>query len=285
MKATERESLTGPRDLYGIPLGEFIPARAVLTKSLRADGQRDEADRVSKLRKPSVAAWAVNQLVRTQRREITRLFEAGDALQAAQSELLGKRGDAKSLQAAVTREREAVSRLVERAPGILESEGQTPSQTILDRVAQTLDAAALDEDARGLVEPGCLERELQHIGLGSGSLSAQSAQSAQSAKSAKSAQAKKPKAKRSEESGSRALQKRQERAHAEQIKAARTAEQDARRIAGRADRELSQAQARRDDAANALAEAEDELAQAGDRAERAADQHRQAEETLRQRRA
>jgi hypothetical protein len=249
------KEVTDPHELYGLSLDEFIPARAALVKSLRTDGQRDEAEGAAKLRKPSVAAWAVNQLVRTQPREITSLFEAGDALQAAQAELLGKRGDAKSLQAAVAREREAVSRLVERGRGLLESEGQPPSQTILDRVSQTLEAAALDEHARGVVQAGCLERELQHIGLGSGSLSGQPA---------RPAQAKSRKARGSED---------------------RKAEQAARRIAERADRELSQAQQRRDDAANVLAEAEDQLAQARDRAERAADEYRQAEETLRQRKA
>jgi hypothetical protein len=268
--------LTGPPDLYGLALDEFIPARAALVKSLRTDGQRDEADRVSKLRKPSVAAWAVNQLVRTQPRGIASLVEAGDALQAAQGELLGKRGDAKSLQAAVAREREAVSRLVELAHGLLESDGQPPSQTILDRVSQTLEAAALDEDARGAVEAGCLERELQHIGLGSGSLAAQPD---------RAAQPKSRRARDSEESSSRAAQKRRERERADQMKTDRKAEQDARRIAERADHELSQAQQRRDDAATALAEAEDKLGQARDRAERAADEHRGAEETLRQRTA
>jgi hypothetical protein len=49
---------------------------------------------VAKLRKPSVAAWAVNQLVRTQGRAIGELFDAGDALQRAQSDLLAGRGDA-----------------------------------------------------------------------------------------------------------------------------------------------------------------------------------------------
>jgi hypothetical protein len=273
------KELTDPHELYGLSLDEFVPARAALVKSLRTDGQRDEAETASKLRKPSVAAWAVNQLVRTQPREITSLLEAGDALQAAQAELLGKRGDAKSLQAAVAREREAVSRLVERARGLLESKGQPPSQTILDRVSQTLEAAALDGHARGVVEAGCLERELQHIGLGAGGFSAQPAQPAAPT------QVKSTKAGGSQESSSRAMQKRRERERAEQMKTDRKAEQDARRIAERADRELSQAQQRRDDAADALAEAEDQLAQARDRAERAADEHRQAEETVRQRKA
>lgn len=277
--------MTDPHELYGLSLDEFIPARAALVKSLRTDGQRDQAEAASKLRKPSGAAWAVNRLVRTQPREITSLFEAGDALQAAQAELLGKRGDAKSLQAALAREREAVSRLVERARGLLESEGQPPSQTILDRISQTLEAAALEAGARGVVQAGCLERELQHIGLGSGSLSVQSVQSVQSVRPARPAQAKSGKAGGSEESSSRAARNRQERERAEQLKTDRKAEQDARRIAERADRELRQAQQRRDAATNALAEAEDQLARACDRAERAGDEHRRAEETLRQREA
>jgi hypothetical protein len=44
------KEVTDPDELYGLPLDEFIPARAALVKSLRTDGQRDEAERVSKLR-------------------------------------------------------------------------------------------------------------------------------------------------------------------------------------------------------------------------------------------
>ena len=52
--------------LYGLPLERFTEERNALAKRLREEGQRDEAATVSKLRKPSVAAWAVNQIVRTQ---------------------------------------------------------------------------------------------------------------------------------------------------------------------------------------------------------------------------
>ena len=71
-------------ELYGLPLSEFIPERARRVKALRADKKRDEATEMAALRKPSVAAWAVNQLVRTQSKAITRLFKAGDALAKAQ---------------------------------------------------------------------------------------------------------------------------------------------------------------------------------------------------------
>ena len=155
-----------PRDLYGMPLERFTEERNALAGELRREARRDEAAFVSKLRKPSLAAWAVNQLVRSQRSEISVLYESGDALQRAQAELLGGRGDATMLREAVDRERGAVKRLTETARGLLSSEGHELSPAKLEQVSETLHAAALDTDARARVQEGCLERELRHIGIG-----------------------------------------------------------------------------------------------------------------------
>src|SRR5262245_53136433 len=108
-------------DLYGLPLEQFVPERAALAKALRADGDRDEAARVAKLPKPSVAAWAVNQLVRTQRAAVEELFDAGDAVIAAQSALVSGSGDAVMLREAAQRERAVADGLVETARGLLGS--------------------------------------------------------------------------------------------------------------------------------------------------------------------
>src|SRR5947209_12895465 len=153
-------------ELYGLPLERFVPERSALAKALRAEGRRTEAAEVAKLPKPSRAAWAVNQLVRTQRRAVTALFEAGDALQRAQAEVIGGRGDARALREAAERERAAVKRLSDAARGLLTDEGHGLTPATLDRVSETLHAAALDDDARKQVEHACLERELRHIGLG-----------------------------------------------------------------------------------------------------------------------
>ncbi|MEA2287422.1 MAG: hypothetical protein QOJ21_3465, partial [Solirubrobacteraceae bacterium] len=53
-------------ELYGLPLDAFVPERDALAKELRSDGRREEAAEVKALRKPSVAAWGVNQAVRSQ---------------------------------------------------------------------------------------------------------------------------------------------------------------------------------------------------------------------------
>lgn len=153
-------------DLYGLPLDRFVPERTALAKELRKSGRREEAGEVAALRKPSVAAWAANQLVRTQRRAVDELFEAGDALRAAQDQVIAGRGDAGSLRSAVARERAAVDALIDSARGLLSTDGHELSPSIVDRVGETLHAAALDDDARALLGGGRIERELRHVGLG-----------------------------------------------------------------------------------------------------------------------
>ncbi len=153
-------------DLYGLPLDQFIPERTAMARELRKAGERERAGEVAALRKPSVAAWAVNQLVRTQRQPVADLLAAGDALRAAQDDVLAGRGDAQSLRAAVEQERAAVDALTDAARGLLSSEGNELSETIIERVSDTLHAAALDDEARSQVSDGRLERELHHVGLG-----------------------------------------------------------------------------------------------------------------------
>jgi len=281
-----------PDDLYGLPLDRFVAERAASAKALRADGRRAESSDVAGMRKPSVAAWAVNQLVRTQSRALQGLFGAGDALREAQTELLAGRGDGRALRAAGERERAAVERLVDTARGLLTSQGQELSATVVERVADTLHAAALDEGAREHVREGRLERELRHVGLGLGE-SASKAQAAapRAAKSEprarKSAAARGPtETTRGErERPARAAKQRtaQQRADPEQTaarKTARSAEASARRRSERAAHALRAAQERRDRAARALDEADDALAAAREEAVAAADAQQRAQAEL-----
>ena len=157
-----------PDDLYGVSLDRFVSERGAVAKALRAEGRRDEAAEVAGLRKPSAAGWAVNQLVRTQGGAVSELFATGDAVRSAQADLLAGRGDARALREAGASERDAVDALVHTARGLLSADGHELSASTLERVADTLHAAALDEDAREQVRAGRLERELRHAGLGLG---------------------------------------------------------------------------------------------------------------------
>lgn len=252
-----------PNDLYGLPLEQFTDRRNVLARELRRDGERERAAAVSKLRKPSVAAWAVNQLVRTQKREVDALFKSGDALRQAQADVLAGSGDAAALRASVQAEREAVERLLAAARGLLNSDGHELTRATLEQVSDTLHAAALDHEARATVDNGCLERELRHVGLGE--LAASSAE---------------PARKRQSSREDRAAERSSRGATAERRRAARQAEAAARRQLDAAGRQLQDAEQRRQRAAADLRDAEEALAAAREVASRAEEEHRQATKRL-----
>ena len=82
------------------------------------------------LRKPSVAAWAVNQLVRTQAASAKELFGAGDALRRAHEQAASRA--AVTPRRCARRPRTSAPRstaLVEAARGLLSSDGHELSPT------------------------------------------------------------------------------------------------------------------------------------------------------------
>jgi hypothetical protein len=273
-------------DLYGLPLERFTPERNSMARELRRAGRRDEAAEVAALRKPSVAAWAVNQLVRTQKRGVDELFDAGDALGAAQEALLAGRGDGSSLRAAVEGERAAVEELTGAARGLLTADGHELSQSIIDRVSDTLHAAALDHDARAQVRDGRLERELRHIGLGTAAAPGAKRTTDRAGKrpgSAKRAGDERPGDERPGDErppDDRAVRERAQ-ARAEARAAARATEREARRRVERAERAARVAQDRRDRAATALDEAEAGLNEAEGELREAREQLGAAERAVR----
>ena len=230
-----------PGDLYGLPLERFTEERNGLAKELRRSGEREEATRVAGLRKPSVAAWAVNQLIRTQSREVKALYKAGDRLVAVQESLLAGRGDSGALREAADAERAAVDGLVDRARGLLSAGGEELSAARLERVRETLHAAALDKDARAQVSAGCLERELRHVGLGSPAGGSRG----------------RPRSSRKDDQRQRAAQARKAAALAERRRQAEARLREAEEALAAADRAQEKAVRERDGAQRAL----DDLAQ------------------------
>src|SRR3954470_17666996 len=114
-------------DLYGLALDEFIPARDALAKRLRADGRGEEAEDVAALRKPSVAAWAANQAVRTQPKAARELWAAGGEPRRAHAPIGGGRGGGGKLGEATARQRAALFPLVDAITGLLDPRGHSLS--------------------------------------------------------------------------------------------------------------------------------------------------------------
>ena len=150
--------------LYGLPLGEFVAARNELARRLRKEERKEEAERVAGLAKPSVAAWAVNQLARHERRDVDLLLDAGHRMRAAHKERDAEKAR-QAIESARDAERDATQRLVEAAEALLEGEHGSATRATLDRVAATLRAAAVSEEGRELLARGQLSEELTTTGF------------------------------------------------------------------------------------------------------------------------
>jgi hypothetical protein len=151
-------------DLYGLPLGEFTAGRNELAKRLKKAGQTSEAESVGALAKPSISAWAVNQLARREADRVRELAEAGEELVAAQKAALAGKG-AERFDGASRRQREAVRDLARTAAGLLEDAGNRPSAAVKERIASSLRAASMDPEGRRLLEHGRLQEDFESAGL------------------------------------------------------------------------------------------------------------------------
>lgn len=151
--------------LYGLPLKEFVPERNALVRRLEAAGAREQAAEVKKLGKPSVSAWAINQLVRRRRDLVLDLIAAVDRLRAAQVGALEGKEDAPSLSEATKDERAALARIEDAAPAILDEAGYVASRATVERALRSLRAAASDPEGRPRLEQGRLTGDYEPAGF------------------------------------------------------------------------------------------------------------------------
>ena len=148
-------------ELYALPPGDFTGTRNAWAKQTKADGDAELAKRVQELRRPSVAAWVVNMLMRHQGEQMTQVLELGSSLRQAQSDL-----DADALRE-LTRQRRQLTTAVTHQGRLLAAElGQKVTQAVADQVESTLHAAMVDEQAAAALRSGMLVTTLTATGVG-----------------------------------------------------------------------------------------------------------------------
>ena len=150
--------------LYGGPLEEFTAGRNALAKDLRTDGKSPAADWVKGLRKPSRAAWLVNQLAARKSGEVADLLKVGSELRSAQEEMLAGSPNRAKLRETARREQRKVDSLARAAEAIGREHGA--GAQILTRVAETLQSAAGDPAVAAAIERGRLTREQRAASIG-----------------------------------------------------------------------------------------------------------------------
>src|SRR5688572_20686875 len=99
---------TDLQSLYRQPPERFIAARTALANRLRDDGNVAEAERIAKLRRPTLAASAINQAVAKWPGKASGLVAAGRQLRRVHDNALKNPGDPGVLRAAASQERSAV---------------------------------------------------------------------------------------------------------------------------------------------------------------------------------
>jgi hypothetical protein len=143
--------------LYELPLEEFTAARNELAKQL-GDAS------VKQLKKPSVPAWAVNQLARRREVDLRRLLRAGEQLEQAQRDAVSG-GDQQAFETARGAERDAVRKLRSEAADLLKAGGHPAADATLERVTKTLRAGSTTDEGRTLLREGRLTEELEPQGF------------------------------------------------------------------------------------------------------------------------
>ncbi len=141
--------------LFALPLAEFVDARNALSARLKAAGDRAGAAHVKKLKKPSVPAWAVNQVRFSAPHVLEALLTAGDRLRSRPADM----------RSAMAERREALGAARRKAEEILVAAGHPAPPQTMQRVSATLDALAAYGNAPGKPSAGRLTEELSPPGF------------------------------------------------------------------------------------------------------------------------
>jgi hypothetical protein len=151
------------RALYHGPFGEFIAARDALAKRLKQTGNARAAE-VKQLRKPSLSAWAVDQLFAHEPRAMAAFLGAGERARAAQRRAASG-GDPKPLREALATIRGEAPRLTARGVELLAATEKAPGEAIVERLRTNLEALALDPEAAPVAARGWLDADLDPPGF------------------------------------------------------------------------------------------------------------------------
>ena len=146
-------------ELYGLPLGDFTPSRDARAKVLKKD-DAVLAAAVKALRKPSLAAWVVNLLVRRDAAQVEQVLQVGALLREAQQSMSGT-----ELRALTRQRRQLTAAVTTRARGLAREEGQRVTEAVAEQVEATLTAAMLDPACGQALRSGLLVAAMSATGV------------------------------------------------------------------------------------------------------------------------
>lgn len=148
-------------ELYAVPPDEFVASRTRLVQEAKAAGDGALAKALGRARRPTLAAWAVNAVVREQPEQARRLQELGYRLRAAQAQL-----DVAAMTELRKERDHLLGTWADDADAAGRRSGRPLSPAAGEEVRDTLIAALADEEATHAVLSGQLTRALRYSGFG-----------------------------------------------------------------------------------------------------------------------
>ncbi|KUO08311.1 hypothetical protein [Streptomyces sp. DSM 15324] len=141
--------------LYTTPPSGFVARREELAMAARTAGRAEDARRIHGARRPTLAAWAANLLLRSRPEESQRFLELGQALRRAHRDL-----DPGAVRELSDQRRRIVVALTRRTADLALDAGQRLSAAVLSEVTATLQAVLADADAADRWATGRLDNAL-----------------------------------------------------------------------------------------------------------------------------
>jgi hypothetical protein len=142
-------------ELYALRPEEFTAARSSAVASARTAGDRELAERIGAMRKPSLAAWACNLLVRSRPGEVEPLLRLGEGLRRAHQDL-----DGTQLRELSRRQHALVRALSAQARQLAKEAGHPIGEGVQREVENTLHAVLADPAAAEAWASGRLAKPL-----------------------------------------------------------------------------------------------------------------------------
>ncbi|MGW2445793.1 hypothetical protein [Streptomyces sp. NPDC001675] len=129
-------------ELYTTPPSDFVARRETEAAAAKTAGRVDDARRIHAARRPTLAAWAANLLLRSQPEEGQQFLHLGQALREAYRSL-----DADGLKDLSAQRRRVVSALSRQTAQLAREAGHPLSESVQQDLEATLRAVLADPDA------------------------------------------------------------------------------------------------------------------------------------------
>lgn len=152
--------------LYAVAPDEFVTTRTRLVQEAKAAGDTALAKELGRARRPTVAAWAVNAVVREHPEHAQRLLVLGQRMRAAQAQL-----DAAAMTELRSERDQLLGTWADDADAAGRRAGRPLTPAVGEEVRATLIAALAEEEATQAVLSGHLTRALRYSGFGEVDLS------------------------------------------------------------------------------------------------------------------